>query len=448
MKRLFGLALALGASQAAQAENLLETYHVAQQRDAQFASARATYQAALEKLPQGRALLLPTASLSGNTTYNDQDVQYRGSIASSSSGQRSYNSNGYTASLSQPVYRKQNFVQYEQAKIQVGQAELQFKVAQQDLILRVAQAYFDVLVAQDSVALAGAQKAAISEQLEQAKRNFEVGTATITDTHEAQARYDLTTAQEIAAQNDLENKKHALQVVIGQVSGTLVPIGEKLPLHLPEPAQMEKWVADAEQYSLQLQIQRVALELALQEVERNRGGHYPTLDVVATYSDISSSGGSFGSNGSLGSGNDTTSKTIGLQLNLPLYQGGGVSSKVREAIANLEKARHDLEQAQRQVTQQTQQAFLGVTSGAAQVKALEQALLSSQSTLDSTKLGQEVGVRTNVDVLNAQQQLYSARRDLSQARYNYLLSHLRLRAAVGTLSEVDLAQVNQQLTER
>src|SRR5574340_728150 len=373
MKRLFGFALALAASQAAQAENLLELYQTAQQRDAQFASARAAYQAALEKLPQGRALLLPTASLSGNTTYNDMDVQYRGSSLYSS-GQRSYNSNGYTVSLSQPVYRKQNFVQYEQARIQVGQAETQFKVAQQDLILRVAQAYFDVLVAQDSVALAGAQKVAIAEQLEQAKRNFEVGTATITDTHEAQARYDLTTAQEIAAQNDLENKKRALQVIIGQVSGILVPLGEKLPLHLPEPAQMEKWVVDSEQHSLQLQIQRAALELALQEVERNRGGHYPTLDVVATYSDASS-------------------------------QGGSVSSKVREATANLEKARQDLEQAQRQVTLQTQQAFLGVTSGVAQVKALEQALLSSQSTLDSTKLGQEVGVRTNVDVLNAQQQL-------------------------------------------
>lgn len=441
MKRLFGFALALAASQAAQAENLLELYQTAQQRDAQFASARAAYQAALEKLPQGRALLLPTASLSGNTTYNDMDVQYRGSSLYSS-GQRSYNSNGYTVSLSQPVYRKQNFVQYEQARIQVGQAETQFKVAQQDLILRVAQAYFDVLVAQDSVALAGAQKVAIAEQLEQAKRNFEVGTATITDTHEAQARYDLTTAQEIAAQNDLENKKRALQVIIGQVSGILVPLGEKLPLHLPEPAQMEKWVVDSEQHSLQLQIQRAALELALQEVERNRGGHYPTLDVVATYSDASSSGGSFGS------GNDTTSKTIGLQLNLPLYQGGSVSSKVREATANLEKARQDLEQAQRQVTLQTQQAFLGVTSGVAQVKALEQALLSSQSTLDSTKLGQEVGVRTNVDVLNAQQQLYSARRDLSQARYNYLMSQLKLKAAVGTLNEADLAQVNQQLTGR
>jgi outer membrane protein len=266
-----------------------------------------------------------------------------------------------------------------------------------------------------------------------------VGTATIVDTHEAQARYDLATSQEITALNDLEVKKRALQVIIGKEPEPLVVLGEKLPLLYPEPNDMTKWVESAEQQSPTLLGQRAALEIANQEVERNRAGHYPTLDLVASYAD------SDNSNLSFGIGGEIKSSAVGLQLNLPLYQGGAVSSRVRQAIALQEKARQDLEQTDRQVALQTRQSFLGVTSGVAQVKALEQALVSSQSSLDSTKLGQEVGVRTNVDVLNAQQQLYSARRDLFQARYNYIISQLQLRAAVGTLSEADLEQVNRWL---
>ena len=395
MKRLPLALLALFASPALYAAGLTEIYREAQQQDAAYASARAAHEAGQEKLPQGLALLLPSVNLSANSSWNDVD---------SSTTTRQYNSNGYSLSLNQPLYRKQNFAQYEQAKSQVTQAEAQFNVARQDLIVRVAQAYFDVLLAQDNVTLAGAQKAAIGEQLEQAKRNFEVGTATITDTHEAQARYDLTTAQEIAAQNDLEIKKHALQLIVGKISGQLVALNDRLPLVSPEPNDMVKWVAQAEQQSPQIAIQRAALEIATQEVERNRAGHLPTLDLVAGYSQNSNS--SYLTSGTV------TSQSIGLQFNLPLYQGGSVSSKVREALANQEKARQDLELGSRQAALQTRQAFLGVTSGMAQVKALEQALVSSQSSLDSTRLGQEVGVRTNVDVLNAQQQFYTAKRDL------------------------------------
>ncbi|MEW5942472.1 MAG: TolC family outer membrane protein [Pseudomonadota bacterium] len=430
--------LGLAFSPALHAANLLDIYREAQQQDAAFASARAAWQAGLEKLPQGRALLLPTVTSSANTTWNEQDIHYRGAT-SFPGGRRNYNSNGITLSLSQPIYRKQNFAQYQQGKSQAEQAEVQFAGARQDLILRVAQAYFDVLLAQDNVALAGAQKAAISEQLAQAKRNFEVGTATITDTHEAQARYDLTVSQEIAALNDLEIKKRALQKIIGKIPEQLAGLREKLPLKQPEPGDMNKWVEAAEQQNLQVLIQRAAAEIANQEVERNRAGHYPTLDAVATYSDTSASASTFGA------GSDTRASAIGLQLNLPIYQGGAVNSRVREAVANQEKARQDLEQSLRQTALDTRQAFLGVTSGMAQVQALEQALVSSQSSLDSTKLGLEVGVRTNVDVLNAQQQLYSTKRDLSQARYNYLISQLKLKAAVGTLAEEDLQQVNQWL---
>ncbi|HUW51143.1 MAG TPA: TolC family outer membrane protein [Sulfuricella sp.] len=428
--RLKQISLALLAAIASPvyAVGLVEVYREAQQQDAAYASARAANEAGQEKLPQGRALLLPSINLSASTTKNDVD---------SPSSVRKYNSNGYNLSLNQPIYHKENFAQYAQSKSQVTQAEAQFAIARQDLIIRVAQAYFDVLLAQDNVSLAGAQKAAIGEQLEQAKRSFEVGTVTITDTHEAQARYDLITSQEIAAQNDLEIKRRALQLIIGKTPEHLDTLNDKLPLVLPEPNDMAKWVEQAEQQSPQIAVQRAAFEIARQEVEKNRAGHYPTLDLVAGYNQYANSS-------YLVSGT-TTSQTIGLQLNLPIFQGGSVNSKVREALANQEKARQDLELGNRQAALQTRQSFLGVTSGIAQVKALEQALVSSQSSLDSTRLGQEVGVRTNVDVLNAQQQLYTAKRDLSQARYNYILSQLKLKSAVGILQDEDVEQVNRWL---
>ncbi|MDP1705709.1 MAG: TolC family outer membrane protein, partial [Sulfurimicrobium sp.] len=385
-----------------------------------------------------RALLLPTVNLSANTTWNEMDIQYRGA-STFPGGQRNYNSNGATLSLSQPIYRPQNWAAYEQGKLQSAVAEIQYAAAQQGLILNVAQAYFDVLLAQDNVALSGAQKKAIQEQLDQAKTSFEVGTATITDTHEAQARFDLANAGEIAAINELEIRQRALEKIIGRLPDTLATLAVELVLQPPEPNNINKWVEAAEQNNLLVQAKRASAEIANQEVARNRGGHHPTLDLVASYSDTSATGSSFGF------GNDTKASIIGLQLNLPLYQGGSTNSRVREAVANQEKARQDLTLEARQSALSTREAYLGVTSGAAQVRALEQALMSSQSSLDSTRLGLEVGVRTNVDVLNAQQQLFSAKRDLYKARYAYLVSRLKLKAAAGSLAEEDLQQVNQWL---
>ncbi|MBS4097873.1 MAG: TolC family outer membrane protein [Sulfuricella sp.] len=428
MKRISLAVLALFAIPGLHAANLVDIHSEALSQDATFASARAAYQAGLEKLPQGKSQLLPNVTLGATATGNDVD---------SPTVRRQFSSQGYSLNLTQPVYRKQNLLQYDQAKGQVNIAEAQFAVARQDLMIRVAQAYFDVLLGQDNLALTGAQKAAIAEQLEQAKRNFEVGTSTITDTHEAQARFDLASAQEIVARNDLEIKKRALLQIIGRIPESLASLGAKLPLAYPEPNDMTKWVDAAEQQNLQLLIQREALQISNLEVERNRAGHLPTLDLVASYS--SSNNPSYLFSGT------TTSGSIGVQFNLPLYQGGLVDSKIREALANQDKARQDLEVARRQVMLQSNQAFLGVTNGIAQVKALEQALVSSQSSLESTRIGQEVGVRTSVDVLNAQQQLYSAKRDLSQARYNTILSQLKLKLATGVLSEQDLQQVNQWL---
>ncbi|MCX7192867.1 MAG: TolC family outer membrane protein [Proteobacteria bacterium] len=428
----------LGTSSLVQATDLLDIFRSAQSNDPVFAAARASQQAGREKLPQGRALLLPSVNLVANSTFNDLNTQYKGPFPFPG-GTNRYNSNGYGVTLVQPLFRQQNWLAYSESELQVVQTDAQFKIAEQDLVLRAAQAYFDVLIAQDSVQLSEAQKTAISEQLAQAKRNFEVGTATITDTHEAQARHDLTYAQEIAAQNNLEIKRNALQQLINALPQDLKPLGKQFKLEAPQPADMEKWVNDAQLHNPQLSIAQAGAELAEKEVTRNLGGHLPTVDLVANYAKNSANGSSFGV------GSDSTNKSIGVQLNLPLFQGGATNSKWREAEANSERAKQELENARRSVALQTRQAYLGVVSGIAQVKALQQALTSSESVLEASKLGQEVGVRTNLDVLNAQQQLYSTRRDLYQAEYNYLLSQLRLKAAVGALDESDLVKVNQAL---
>jgi outer membrane protein len=442
MNRLLLLVLSLGLGLPAHAADLLEIYRQALSQDAAYGSARAAWQAGQEKLPQGRALLLPSVNLSGNTTYNQTNTQLRN--PSIPGIQSQFNSNGITVSLIQPLFNKQSIDQYLESKSQLAQSDAQLGVAAQDLIVRVSQAYFDVLAAQDNLDFITAQKAAIAEQLASAKRNFEVGTATITDTNDAQARYDLVVSQEIAAQNDLEVKKQALAQIIGSVPTSLKLLVTSLPLSLPDPNDMGRWVEAAQANSPQIKVQEAALEVAKQEVERNRGGHYPIINLVGSYGQ-NATGATNLASGSIAIPNDTTTKQIGVQLNMPIYQGGGQQSLVRQAIANQDKAKQDLENTRRSVTFSTRQAFLGVTSGVAQVKALEQALMSNQSSLDSTKLGKEVGVRTEVDVLNAQQQLFSAKRDLAQARYNFILSQLRLKSAAGQLSEDDLAEVNRWL---
>jgi len=297
-----------------------------------------------------------------------------------------------------------------------------------------------VLTAQDTLELVGAQKAAISEQLAAAKRNFEVGTATITDTHEAQARYDLIIAQEIAAQNDLESKRRVLQTVGGREYAQLKPLRGDIRLPPPNPDNMQSWVEIAEKQAYPVLAQEAATEVAQLEVKRASGAQWPTLDVV----------GSFGTTRDTGSitipvGRDTTTGQIGLQLAFPLYQGGTLSSREREAAANYLKSREDLENQRRQAALTTRQTYLAVINGIAQVAALQQALISSQSALDSNKLGYEVGVRINIDVLNAQQQFYQTRRDLLVARYNAIINHLKLKAAAGTLRDEDLDEVNRAL---
>ncbi len=412
-------------AQAGWGANLSEIYQLAHDNDAAYAAAVETYRASLEKLPQGKSLLLPTVSLGASAYHNKTDSSIPGFSNSS-------NPYGYSLSLTQPVYRMQNMEAYEQARLQVLQAELTLKAAEQDLRLRVAKAYFDVLQAQDVLATVRAQKQAYAEQLAQARKSFEVGAATITDTDEAQARYDLTSAQEIVALNDIEVKRRSLEKIIGREAPPLAVLDEKVRLPQPVPNNMDAWVDRAESNSLAVALGRFALEIARREVDKQKGVHLPTLDLKANYSDNRDQAMS-----SLTGVNSRTG-SIGLEFTLPLYQGGSISSHVREASANLEKARYDLDNARRQATLDARQAYLGVNSGGAQAQALEQALVSTDAQLRSTKLGLEVGVRTRVDVLNAEQQVYSTRKDLATARYQALIAGLTLKAAAGALTDADL----------
>ena len=421
------------------AQSLLEVYRDARTYDAQYAAARFALQAGLEKLPQARAAILPAVNLSANTLGSRFDANSH-DAAIIPNFKRDFTQSGLTLTLTQPVYRPQYWLQYEQGELQVRQAEAVFGQAAQDLILRVAQAYFDVLAAQDTLALVRAQKAAISEQLAQAKRNFEVGTATITDTHEAQARYDLTTALEIQAQNEVDTKIRALQQLTGREYSALKPLRPDVKLSPPNPNNMQNWVDIAERASFPVQVQEAGTRIADLEAKRNRAAHLPTVDLVASQF-LQTQTGSVAAQ----VGSDLNQSTISLQLAVPLYAGGLLTSREREAAANYERSRQDLENARRSSALSTRQFFLLVANGIAAVAALEQALVSSQSALDSNKLGYEVGVRINIDVLNAQQQLFSTRRDLAVARYNTITNHLRLKSASGSLSESDLEEVNRAL---
>jgi len=439
------LLVALSAAPARGAD-LLQIYRDALANDSTYASARATRDAGLENLPQGLAQILPTVNATGFAQANNVDIQFRSVAGSTLSGplesQRSGPTSGFNVTLTQPLFNWQNFQVYKEAGFKAAQAEAIFGQATQDLIVRVAQAYFDVLASQDSLAFIQGQKVAIAEQLAQAKRNFEVGTATITDTHEAQARFDLATSQEIAAQSDLEIKKRTLQQIVGKFPEQLAPLKANIDLNAPTPNAMEDWASAASSQSFSVRAQEAAVEVSVREIERLRAGHLPTLNIVGN-AGVSNSG--LSTTATVNSAADTTTYNLGLQLAIPIYAGGNVNSLVRQAVANREKAQQDLESTRRTSALSARQSFLGVTNGMAQVKALEAALLSSRSALDSNKLGYEVGVRINIDVLNAQQQVFSTLRDLSRARYDTLLNGLRLKAAAGTLADGDVEEINRLL---
>jgi outer membrane protein len=426
------VALTLAAlAPVAQAQSLVELYESARAFDATYQSAKLQYDANLARAEQAKAGILPAAGLAAG-------VSRTGFENTNPPIDRSFNSQNATLSVTQPLYRPGNWATYEQGFKQVALARAQLESAEQDLVVRTSQAYFDVLAAQDTLTFVQAQKAAVNEQLAFAKRNFEVGTSTITDTREAQARYDLVLAQEIAAENDLRVKKIALDQLVGKAESQ--PKGLLAPVNLPPllPADANVWVQQSEAVHPSIRQAQSGLDIAELEVKKAESGHKPTVDATASYN-VTSNPSNTAQNG-LSSRANTSN--VGLLLNVPLFAGYATQNRVRETLSLKDKASMDLEGARRAVAQSTRTAYFGVLSGQGQVKALEAAEMSSQSALDANKLGYQVGVRINIDVLNAQSQLFQTKRDLAQARYNVLLGGLRLRQANGSLSPEDLQQIN------
>ncbi len=430
VRRALMLVLAVLAPLAAAAENLLSVYRLAQERDPAWAAARARYAAGIERLPQGRAGLLPSVGLSAVRTENDQQVVTPGFDAA-----QRFSAKSYALTLTQPLLRKENLASFAQGKAEARRAEFELALARQDLILRVADAYFSVLAAQDAHAFARAEKEAVGRLAALTRRQFSVGTATLVDVHEAQAGYDITVAQEIAAANELEVTRERLRVLLGEVPARLAGLRPEQTLEAPRPHDIEVW-AQASRDNPAILAQKQTIESARQELEKGRAGHYPTLDLVAarTFSDSVSP--------FTGTRLKTTNNQVGVQLEIPIYQGGGVSSRARELAARYDEARRQLEVLERHTAQQARAQYLAVINGLARVHALEKAHDSRQKALESTLLGYERGLRTSVDVVTAQRELFRTKRDLSQARYDYLLARLRLQATVGQLDEKELLAVN------
>lgn len=418
----------------AQAQSLVELYNAAKGFDASYQSAKLQFDASLAKAAQARAGTLPSAGLSMSANLVD--------LNNNNGSDRNFNNYGATISGSKPLYRPANDATAEQGKRQVDLAKAQLSAAEQDLIVRVSQAYFDTLAAADSLNLVRAQKEAVAQQLASAKRNFEVGTSTITDTREAQARYDLTQAQEIAVTNELAVKSIALSQLTGKADAKPLKLATPVVIRPITPTVLQTWVDAAEQNHPAVQQASLGLEVAQLETQKALAGKKPTVDLVGSY-------GITQNNGSAGGIDDyrTNTASIGVAFNLPLYTGHAVQNRIKETLALEDKARNDLEGARRAVAQATRTAFLSVQSGLSQINALQAAETSSQSALDATKLGYQVGVRINIDVLNAQTALYDTKNKLAKARYDVLLGGLKLRQASGSLKADDLGVANALLAK-
>lgn len=433
--RLLPLAFAMGMVAPVSAQSLIEMYNAARNYDATYQAAKLQYDATIAKAEQAKALVLPTVGLTVSATRTNQELVPK--------NESSYGNQIATLGVSQPLYNAANWSSYEQGQKQNTLAQAQLNAAEQDLIVRVSQAYFDALTSLDSLTFVKSQKAAVSEQLAFAKRNFEVGTSTITDTREAQARFDLVVAQELAAENDLLVKNLALTQLIG------LPDAQPNALSLPfsttplEQAALSGWIEQAMTNSPALRQLQIAQDVAKLETSKAEAGHKPTLDLSGSYSEVNNNGTATLPN------LDTrvNQAQIGLTFKLPLFAGFAVQNKVKETLALEEKARADLEASQRTIAQTTRTAFFGVQSLQAQVKAYEAAEASSQSALDANKLGYQVGVRINIDVLNSQTQLFDTKAKLAKARYEVLMGGLKLRQIAGVLKAEDLQAINAQLVK-
>ncbi|GGY08674.1 outer membrane protein [Paludibacterium paludis] len=419
----------------ATAFDLIEAWQAARNYDAGYAASRADLAAGQERQAQGRAGLLPQVSVTGNYTRANP-IAPKGQDQNGRDLRNGAESHGYTLGMTQPLFDVSRYTGYQKGKIDTALSQTQYEQAEQQLISDVAKAYFDVLLAQDSLSATQAAKKSYKSQLDQAKTSFEVGTATITDTYEAQAGYDGAIAEEIIAQSTLEIAINNLTRLTGLPGSGIQPLASRMVLDKPDPETLDGWVAQALNNSLEIRAQTQQVARAEQDLTEKRGSHLPTVNLTANYQDNRSN-----QPAALGGG-PTRGSSIGVNISLPLFAGGGINAQVREAAARLDSAREKLEATRRKVREDVRRAYLGVTNGAAYVRAQEQLLVSAKSKLESTRLGKEVGVRTNLDLLKAEQDYTTTIKTLADARYRYLNARIALAQSVGRLDEGVLRGVN------
>jgi outer membrane protein, protease secretion system len=416
--------------------NLSRAYQAALEQDAVIRAARATADARRERLPQARAQLLPNVSASLSRNKNDLTSMQPGFLGEPVTSDRKYVSSGRALTIRQPIFRPFQFADYRQAEAQVADAEAVLEREVQNVAVRVAGAYLEALLAQDQLALVLVQKQAYTTQLDAARKRFAAGAGVRTDIDEAQARVDLTLAQELEARQNVDFTRRQLQVLVNVSVTQIAPVDERrLDLVGPIPPRLEDWTDRAELTSPELRSLRAQIEAARREVDKARSGHLPTLDAIAQWS-ISDSENVTQVNSRF------DNKSIGVQLNVPIFSGGFVSSQTRQAVADLERAQQALEATRRDLGLRVEKEFRGITEGVLRVRALEQAVRSAETAVVSSRKSFEGGARTLVDVLNAEQQQVSALRDLANSRYQYMISRVRLRALAGEADNVVIDEVN------
>ncbi len=469
MKKPFKIALGallIASTFQIQADNLLDVYRLAQDSDPTFLASEAGTRASSERVNQSMASLLPqlsasysisksTSDSSGLTTvFDNPDTPLVDESSTSNSANSSdTTSSGYSFNLRQEIYNHSTWLNLKQSEKRELQSKVNHEGQKQSLIVRAAEAYFNVLAAQDSVAFSKAETEAVSKELAQTKQRFDVGLIAITDVHEAQSRYDLAIANQIAAQNGLDNMHELLQQITGRYHYDLLGLKVEIPLRNPNPEDIKKWVERAEKSNIDIQASRLGLDIAKQSISISQSGHYPTLDVSASYSDGTGDTDSQGTQffgdlpitSSTNSDGDRENSSISLNVNIPIYSGGRTSSQTKEAQQLYQQSAHNLEAERRRAVSLTRSSYLGVIAAVSSVNALKQAVISSEKSLEATQAGFEVGTRTIVDVLQQTQILFNSKRQYARARYDYVINTLKLKQATGMLTEEDLAKVNSLL---
>jgi len=435
LKTIAILLLATFSFQQSFAQDLIETYRLALENDPDYKSFYLNQYATAEIRSQSIAQMLPNVSLTSSSSR--ERLKNKKAATFQSSGTQHFWSNILSINFRQPVFNWGHWVQLNQADNRIAQAEAQFQAEYQKLIVRISEAYFNILAAQDTLEFTIAEKIAIAKQLEQSKQRFDVGLIAITDVYEAQAAFDQARANEIEAANFLDDSKESLRELIGENEAKLNSLQENIPLNLPEPADISSWSKTAENNNFNIVAQLNQTETARKEIKLKQSAHLPTIDFVASYG-IQDNTSNFGLRGN--------TQSFGLELNLPIFEGGGTYSRAKQAQFNYQREKENLTKVKRTVTRQVRNAYRGVVSSLSRVEALAATVKSSESALEASEAGFQVGTRTMVDVLAEQGNLFRSKRDYARSRYDYLINGIKLKEAAGSLSETDLHQINQFLT--